>query len=96
MAVAAVALLGVLALLAPAHAADGSTAGAASGGSTSPRPLLYDRGFPDPTVVESRVGLVGAATAPDINIGRSPVDVGPVERPRHAGADAPTELGDVR
>jgi hypothetical protein len=38
---------------------------------------MYHRGFADPTVVESRVGLVGAATALDLNIARSPVDAGP-------------------
>ena len=30
-----------------------------------------------PTVVESRVGYVGAATALDLNIGRSQADAGP-------------------
>ncbi len=42
-----------------------------------PAPLLYGRGFADPTVVESRVGMVGAATALNLNIGRAPSDAGP-------------------
>ncbi len=36
-----------------------------------PAPLLWARSFADPTVVDSRVGLVGAATALNLNIGRN-------------------------
>src|SRR4051812_12741399 len=72
----AVVFLGALAMLLPLTMTTGTTAGSPASARRAdiPGPLLYSRGFADPTVVESRVGLVGAATAPDLNIGRSPAD----------------------
>src|SRR4051794_22612314 len=68
--------LAVLAMLVPLAVSHDPTAGAAVDRDV-PGPLLFSRGFADPTVVESRVGLVGAATALDLTIGRAPADTGP-------------------
>ncbi len=73
--VASAALLGALALVVPPLTQSGS-AGAPSEVQI-PAPLLYSSSFADPTIVESLVGLVGAATAPDLKIARSPADAGP-------------------
>jgi arabinan endo-1,5-alpha-L-arabinosidase len=77
--VTAIAALGALALLFPLIMTTHSPAGflASARRVDIPAPLLYSRSFPDPTVVESRVGLVGAATAPSLNIGRASSDSGP-------------------
>jgi arabinan endo-1,5-alpha-L-arabinosidase len=64
-------------MLVPLAVTDGSPAGAAARVTGIPAPLLWSRAFADPTVVQSRVGYVGAATALDLNIGRSPADAGP-------------------
>jgi len=72
-----VALLGAFAVLAPIAMSDPSPAGAAQRTSGIPAPLMWSRSFADPTVVESRVGYVGAATAPNLNIGRAQADAGP-------------------
>ena len=68
----------MLALLVPLALSPTSTAGQpAAKRADIPGPLLWLRGFPDPTVVLSRVGYVAAATALDLNIGRAPSDTGP-------------------
>ena len=72
-----VALLGAFAVLAPIAMSDPSPAGAAQRTSGIPAPLMWSRSFADPTVVESRVGYVGAATAPNLNISRAQADAGP-------------------
>ena len=68
-------LVGAFAILAPIAMSDPSPAGAAQRTSGTPAPLMWSRSFADPTVVESRVGYVGAATAPNLNIGLGPADV---------------------
>ena len=72
---ASVAVLGALAIVLPTLSS-GGTAGAASRVEI-PAPLYFAGDFADPTVVESMVGLVGAATAPDIRIARARADAGP-------------------
>ena len=72
-----VALLGAFAILAPIAMSDPSPAGAAQRTSGIPAPLMWSRSFADPTVVESRVGYIGAATALNLNIGRAQADAGP-------------------
>ena len=79
-AVSLLAVLGVLALIVPLAVTDGSPASAVQQGKRTfgiPAPLMWSRSFADPTVVQSRVGYVGAATAPNLNIGRAQSDAGP-------------------
>ncbi len=76
-AVPLVAVLSALAMLVPLAITDHPPAEAAARVTGIPAPLLWSRAFADPTVVESRVGYVGAATAPNLNIGRSQADAGP-------------------
>jgi hypothetical protein len=70
-----VAVLAALAMVVPLMTSDGNPAGAAQQTAQRtfgiPAPLLWARAFADPTVVDARVGLVGAATAPNLNIARS-------------------------
>jgi hypothetical protein len=69
-----VAVLAALALVVPLLGSDGNPAGAQQAAQRTfgiPAPLLWSRSFADPTVVDARVGLVGAATAPNLNIARS-------------------------
>jgi arabinan endo-1,5-alpha-L-arabinosidase len=72
-----IALLGAFAILAPIAMSDPAPAGAVQRTSGIPAPLMWSRSFADPTVVESRVGYVGAATALNLNIGRAQTDAGP-------------------
>ncbi len=86
--VLSVAVAAVLAVLLPLTMADSPSAGTTrvgtgagtaglAGRADLPTPLLWSRSFADPTVVLSRVGYVGAATAPNLNLGRAPADSGP-------------------